>query len=348
MGSTKEEIFLADSIKKMAFDLGFGACGIARAESLEAFRGPYEDYLQSGKTADLFYLAKYKEPRLNPELLLPGVRSVIAVAMNYYTGEPADQPYIIARYARGKSYHTLMKQRLRALCDGIREMGKTSNTNQEPATRNGEDTTRSRNQENPGNDPIKTRFFMDSGPVLEKRWAQRCGIGWQGKNTILINPDLGSFVFLGIIFTTLDLPADNPEEDRCGSCRKCVDACPTNALGTPYQLDISRCISYHTIEQRDGIPEEIRSKLNNRIYGCDICQDVCPYNQNLSPTTESWFNSPPVWLSWLREDWENLTEETFHEVFAESDINRKGHELMMESIRICRDQEEPPLPSSPH
>jgi epoxyqueuosine reductase len=168
--------------------------------------------------------------------------------------------------------------------------------------------------------------------VLEKAWAMRCGIGWQGKNTLIINKNQGSFFFIGLILTSLELEADEPETDHCGSCNRCVEACPTGALNTPYQLEIAKCISFHTIENKGEIPEEIRKNLNCRIYGCDICQDVCPYNRFATPATEPAFSPSEELKSMRKNDWERLTQEQFDRIFRNSAVKRTGYKKLMHNI----------------
>ncbi len=254
------------------------------------------------------YLERYTEQRLNPELLLPDVKSVIALLMNYYPQEiiPEEDNYIIAKYAYGKDYHSLMKERMKALTDFMKEAF-----------------------EDPG-----TRRFIDSGPVLEKFWAQRCGLGWQGKNTIIIHPSAGSFFFIGIIMTTLEMKPDEPETDHCGDCTRCVESCPTGALNEPYQLDITRCISYHTIENRGEIPQEMKGNVHDRIFGCDICQDVCPYNRFAKPAKENHFFPSPELAALRKEDWRELEEGTFNRIFRDSEILRTGYQTLKRNMGL--------------
>ena len=182
----------------------------------------------------------------------------------------------------------------------------------------------------------KTSIFVDSGPVLEKAWAQRTGVGWQGKNTLLINKNAGSFFFIGIIFTDLVADYDLPEQDHCGTCTKCLDACPTGALTAPYELDPSRCIAYHTIEAHEEIPSEIIKNLNDRIFGCDICQDVCPFNRFSIPNRELGFHPSPALLSMRKKDWQSLSKEKFNSLFKNSSIKRTGYDKIMSTIRVTK------------
>jgi epoxyqueuosine reductase len=246
---------LSAGMRQRAHQLGFDLVGIAPAEP-SRYREYLRQWLDSGQAGEMRWLEKRFEERTDPAVYLPGARSVICVAMNYHVPleevPEADRPYHgkVARYALGEDYHEVMKERLHMLVDWIR-------------------------QEVP---EAQTRASVDTGPVMEKELAARAGVGWIGKNTCLINPQIGSWLLLGEVLTTLELPADEPAVDRCGTCRRCIDACPTDAITGPYQLDARRCISYLTIEQREEIPEQFQGKLEGWLFGCDICQDVCPWN----------------------------------------------------------------------
>ena len=294
-------------IKTAALKLGFSFCGIALAEPLENKRGYYSAFIKEKRHGNFQYLETNLEKRIDPGLILEDAKSVISVLMNYYPPEflPEEDNNVIAKYAYGKDYHAVLKKKMNDLIDFL-------------------------NAEYPG---FKAKAFVDSGHVMEKTWAQQAGVGWQGKNTLLINKNSGSFFFIGIIFTNLELDPDQPERDHCGECRRCVEACPTGALFKPYQLDISLCISYHTIENKNDIPAELKDKFKNRIFGCDICQDVCPYNKFASPHNESDF-LPSAGLKMMRkDDWINLKEEQFDELFRGSCIERTGYKKLMSTIR---------------
>jgi epoxyqueuosine reductase len=245
---------LAGEIKRRAGDAGFALCGIAPAESSQ-YREFFRRWLDDGRQGTMEYLAKRFEERTDPRVYFPGTRSIICVAMNYYTElQPAREGEgRVARYALGNDYHDYIKDRLFALAAWVRT--------QVPEA--------------------QTRVGVDTAPVMEKELAARAGIGWMGKNTLVINPSIGSYVLLGEILTTLELPADDPIADRCGSCTRCIDACPTGALDHPYQLDATKCISYLTIEHRGEISAELQSKTGDWLFGCDICQDVCPWNRKV-------------------------------------------------------------------
>ena len=297
----------AENIKTKAAHLGFSFCGIAEAAPLSDQRSFYEYFIRKKLHCTLSYLETNLETRLDPLRMMPDARSVIAVLLNYYPDEliPDEDNFIISKYAYGRHYHHVMR-RTHELADFIRqEDGK-----------------------------IKARAFADSGTVMEKVWAQRCGLGWQGKNTLLINKNAGSFFFIGIILTNLDLLPDKPETDHCSSCDKCIKACPTGALRRPYELDISKCISYRTIESKVPIPEELKGTFNDRIYGCDICQDVCPFNKFARPAEMTEFSTHEALKRLRKKDWMALTELQFKELFKDSAIARTGYIQFMKNIRF--------------
>jgi len=253
---------LAAEIKSIGRRLGFDLIGIASAEPSH-YRDYYRQWLDDGQAGSMAYLHNRFDERTDPAMYLPGAQSVVCVAMNYHVAledAPAD-PAVgrIARYALGDDYHELIKKRLHALADSIRQLAPEA----------------------------QTRAAVDTAPVMEKELAARAGIGWLGKNTCIINENIGSWVFLGEIITTLPLPPDEPAVDRCGTCTRCIEACPTQAITEPYQLDARRCISYMTIEDRT--PLESPAELANWIYGCDICQDVCPWNKRAPDSAEAAF-----------------------------------------------------------
>ena len=254
---------LAKQVKRRARQLAFDLVGIAPAGP-SARRGYFREWLEQGQAGEMKYLADRFDERADPSRYLPGARSVICVAINYYVRldeiPENERPHHgrIARYALGDDYHELIKTRLHALADWLREAV-------------------------PGS---QTRACVDTAPVMEKELATRAGIGWLGKNACLINPRIGSWLLLGEIVTTIDLPADEAKADHCGTCARCIDACPTGAITAPYQLDARRCISYLTIEHRGEIADELKPKMRDWLYGCDVCQDVCPHNQKDTPATD--------------------------------------------------------------
>jgi epoxyqueuosine reductase len=257
---------VADAVKRRARVLGFDLVGIAPA-GVSSYREYLRRWLDDGQAGSMLYMRHRLDERSDPTVYLPGAASVICVAMNYHVSlepVPPGQQHRqgrVARYALGDDYHETIKTRLHALADWVREMAPEA----------------------------QTRACVDTAPVMEKELAARAGIGWVGKNTCLINAESGSWLLLGEIITTLALPADEPAADHCGTCTRCIDACPTGAITAPYQLDARRCISYLTIEHRDEIAPELRPQIGDWLYGCDICQDVCPHNRRAPTATEPAF-----------------------------------------------------------
>jgi epoxyqueuosine reductase len=250
---------LAADVRRHARELGFDLVGIAPARP-SAYREYLRQWLDTGQAGTMGWLHKRFDERTDPARYLPGARSVICVAMNYHVplDAPAhESPGRVSRYALGGDYHEIIKGKLHRLADWIRSAA-------------------------PG---AETRAAVDTGPVMEKELAQLAGVGWVGKNTCLINEEIGSWVLLGEVITTLDLPPDDPAVDRCGTCRRCIDACPTGAITAPYQLDARRCISYLTIEHREEIPADLQAGIGDWLYGCDVCQDVCPWNKRAPVAT---------------------------------------------------------------
>lgn len=268
--------------------LGFHAFGVSSVP-LDLRRDYYEKWIAEGQQGTMGWMERNNDRRLHPERLIPEARSIIVVALNYYQPDP-DRGYRIAKYALGDDYHNFMLKRLKKLCRILREdYGSVQ------------------------------RPYVDTGPLLEKPIAESAGIGWQGKSTILVEPKRGTWSFLGNIVTTLDLPADEPGKDRCGSCTRCIDICPTRAITAPYQLDARKCISYLTIEHDGPIPEQYREAIGDRLFGCDECLDVCPWNKWAVPTREAKFT--PRELPSLAEMlfWD---EETFQERMQGSPMRR--------------------------
>jgi epoxyqueuosine reductase len=272
MNAVVDTFQLASEIKRKAHDLGFDRTGIAGAHPSK-YRDYFRKWLDDGKAGTMQYLAERFAERTDPSIYLPGAASVICVAVNYNVSLPVPSPCTqgegkgggssgrIARYALGDDYHGWIKPRLHALADWLRTISPDAHI----------------------------KCCVDTAPVMEKELAARAGVGWLGKNSCIINPEIGSWLLLGEIITTIELPADNPAVDRCGSCRRCIDACPTQAITAPYELDARRCISYLTIEQRGEIAEELKSPIGNWLYGCDICQEVCTFNRRAPETDEEAF-----------------------------------------------------------
>lgn len=284
-------------VKETARGMGFDFCGIAKADFLEDEAPRLEAWLQQGRHGQMQYLENHFDLRLDPRRLVEGTCSVVSLLFNYYPEEhlpdgPDDLK--IAKYAYGTDYHFVIREKLNELLERLREQI-------------GE---------------IGGRAFVDSAPVLEKAWAQRAGLGWIGKNSNLLHRDMGSFFFLAELLIDLDLEPDGPIEDYCGTCTRCLDACPTGAITEPYVVDGSKCISYFTIELKDAIPTDVRGQFDNWIFGCDICQDVCPWNRFSRPHQEPQFSPSPELAGFTNRDWEELTEETFGRVFKKSALKR--------------------------
>ncbi len=283
-------------IKAKANSLGFAACGISKAEFLEKEAPRLESYLNKNHNGKMKYMENYFDKRLNPTLLVEGAKSVISLLYNYY---PSDiqldvDDFKISKFAYGKDYHYVIKEKLKGLMSYIsEEIGE-----------------------------INGRIFVDSAPVLERAWAQKSGLGWIGKNANLIMPQAGSFFFIAEIIIDLELEHDVEIKDRCGSCTKCIDACPTNAIFESYKIDGSKCISYFTIELKDSIPENMKGKFNNWIFGCDICQDVCPWNRFSIAHSEPAFNINTDVLKIKKADWQELTLEVFKDLFKGTAVER--------------------------
>ena len=288
----------AKEIKELALSLGFDACGITPAIELDDdVKAKYEEWLKLGYQGEMDYLANNLEKRVNPSLLVPGAKTIIVVLLNYYPPELQEKGIPqVAKCAYGRDYHKVVKKKLKKLFAALKE-------------------------KYPG---LEGRFFSDSAPVLERIWALRSGLGWIGKNNLLINKKLGSFFYIGELI--INLEADEYDKpmltSHCGTCTRCVDACPTGAL-SPYKLNATRCISYDTIELKD----ETKSELNNThgwIFGCDICQDVCPWNSKPIPTSEPDLFIKPFLKKATAADWEALTEEEFETIFFNSQLKRAG------------------------
>jgi len=296
-------------IREEALRQGFLHCGFARAEPPEEIRGFYSGYLEKNRQLSLSYLQSNFEKRMDPSLVLPGVKSIISLTLGYSAQPPAPEKdsFVIAKYARGADYHEIMKKKMDRFISWLKaEFGRA-----------------------------RIKRFVDSGAVPEKFWAMRSGAGWQGKNTLIIHKEAGSFFFIGILLTDLELEADSPATDHCGHCTECIKACPTGALNTPYQLDMSRCISYHTIENKNAIPEDIIRHLGNRIYGCDLCQDVCPYNRAPKPTIIPEFLPSPDLMNMGKTEWLNLSEKQFDRLFGHSPVKRIGYDRLMRNIKAA-------------
>ncbi|MBU2915904.1 tRNA epoxyqueuosine(34) reductase QueG [Reichenbachiella agariperforans] len=297
-------------IKQKATEEGFLSCGIAKAEFLEEEAPKLEKWLNQGMHGEMAYMANHFDKRLDPRKLVDGAKSVISLLYNYYPEKnlAEEDNYKIAKYAYGKDYHYIIKPKLKTILNEIIEhVG-----------------------------GVNARVFVDSAPVHERAWAAKAGQGWVGKNSLLLNKQSGSFFFLAEIILDVDLDYDGPVKDYCGTCSKCMDACPTDAIPEPYVVDGSRCISYLTIELRDQIPEEFRGKMENWVFGCDICQDVCPWNRFSKKHQEEAFVPHDKLEGMSTSDWEEITEEMFREVFKGSAVKRTKLEGLKRNISFAK------------
>ncbi|MFW6370752.1 MAG: tRNA epoxyqueuosine(34) reductase QueG [Bacteroidota bacterium] len=299
-----------DRIKNKALELGFDDCGFSKAGYLKEDAGKLREWLKKGYNGSMKYMEKYFDKRVNPGKLVPGYKSVISVIMNYYP--PEEQPedtYKISKYAYGRDYHKVLKRRLHLLLDFI---------DKEIAAVDG-------------------RVFVDSAPVLDKAWAVKAGLGWIGKNSMFISPRHGSFVFIGEIISNLEVDVEaNEDNDMCGSCTRCVWACPTGAITEPRVIDASRCISYQTIENKGEIPLQHMGRFNDYIFGCDICQDVCPWNKKVKITAIRDFHPPRHVLEMGRKDWENMEFNEFLKLYGNSPVKRAGFKKLKENMEFAR------------
>lgn len=301
-----------DFLKTKAHELGFDFCGIAKAERLDEDARRLERWLNKGYQGSLYYLENHFDKRVDPTLLVPGAKSVVTLMKNYYPSERQrpDAPQV-AKYAYGKDYHDVIRAKLNTFLESIRE--------------------------NIGE--VNGRGFTDSAPVLEKSWAEKSGLGWVGKNGLLITRQSGSFFFIATLITDLELIYDNPfVKDYCGTCTRCIDACPTDAILPNKEIQANKCISYFTIELKDMlIPMEMKGKFENKMFGCDICQDVCPWNKFSIPNKEEEFKPLPEILNYSTKDWEELTEETFKTVFRKSPLKRAKYKGIRRNLKFLSD-----------
>ena len=302
---------LTEQIKAKALELGFSKVGIAKAEPLSQDGAHLREWLHRGYNASMDWMVENAEKRVDPREIVPGARSVISVAANYYTDaqhQPKDCEGKISRYAWGDDYHILVTARIQKLYDCIKELA-------------------------PGS---AGRYYVDTGPVMDKAWAERAGIGWRGKHTNLITKEFGSWVFLGEIISTLDLVYDTPMEDFCGSCTACLDACPTKAIVEPYVVDSNKCISYLTIEHRGEIDPSLAPKFGGWVYGCDICQDVCPWNKYHRQTDDKEFLPRDGNVTPSLDGLISLTQAEFSERFRRSPIKRTKREGLARNAKVVK------------
>ena len=297
-------------IKNHAKRLGFLSCGISNAGFLEDEAPRLEQWLRQGHHGSMSYMERNFDKRLDPTKLVPGAKSVVSLLYNYFPKESQSDKSApkISKYAYGKDYHTVIKDKLFELMHLL--------------------------QEEVGE--IHGRVFVDSAPVLDKAWAAKAGLGWIGKHTNLISKQAGSFYFIAELIMDLTLEQDAPVTDHCGSCTACIDACPTQAIVAPYQVDGSKCISYFTIELKEAIPQEVKGQFDNWAFGCDVCQDVCPWNRFSTPHQEPQFEPSPELLQMSKGDWHEITEAVFDRLFAESAVQRTQFSGLKRNLDFLR------------
>ena len=304
---------LSEIIKSEALSVGFLSCGISKAEFLSEEAPKLETWLKSGFNGEMSYMERNFDKRLDPRLLVPGCKSVISLLFNYHTEKKIkkDHEPKISSYAYGKDYHFVVKDKLKELLSRIKNLV----------------------------GDVNGRVFVDSAPVMERAWAKKSGLGWIGKNTNLINKKVGSFFFIAELILDLELEYDQPTTDHCGSCTACIDSCPTNALATPYKMDATKCISYATIELKNNIPDSFKDNMRGWIFGCDICQDVCPWNKFSKNHNEPSFEDKKNVSDMSKKQWEDLTKEVFDEVFKDSPIQRTGYDGIKRNINFVFPEE---------
>ena len=282
-------------IKAEAKRLGFLSCGISKADFLEEEAPRLETWLNKNMNGDMHYMENHFDKRLDPTLLVEGSKSVVSLLLNYYPSQKQTvNSYKLSKYAYGNDYHHVIKHKLKSLLYFIQdEIG-----------------------------DVNGRAFVDSAPVLDKAWAAKSGLGWIGKHSNLLTQQVGSFYFIAELIIDLELEYDHATTDHCGTCTKCIDACPTDAITEPYVVDGSKCISYFTIELKENLPSAFKGKFDDWMFGCDICQDVCPWNRFSKPHNEPMLNPHPELLDMTKKDWDEITEDTFKKVFQKSAVKR--------------------------
>ncbi|WP_445455789.1 tRNA epoxyqueuosine(34) reductase QueG [Flavobacterium sp. HNIBRBA15423] len=297
------------SIKEEAKRLGFLSCGISKAGFLEEEAPRLESWLNKNRHGQMSYMENHFDKRLNPTLLVDDAKSVVSLLLNYYPSEIQNKnSYKISKYAYGQDYHYVIKEKLKELLHFIQ-------------TKIGE---------------VSGRAFVDSAPVLDKAWAAKSGLGWIGKNSNLITQKVGSFYFIAELIIDLDLEYDTTTTDHCGTCTACLDACPTEAIVAPYVVDGSKCISYFTIELKDNLPNEMKGKFDDWAFGCDVCQDVCPWNRFSKSHNEPLLKPNEAILNYSKKDWEEITTETFNKIFKNSAVKRTKIEGLKRNIDFLK------------
>ncbi|MBA4055096.1 MAG: tRNA epoxyqueuosine(34) reductase QueG [Marivirga sp.] len=301
-------------IKTKAHEYGFSFCGISKAEFLKDEAPRLEEWLKRGYQGKMSYLENHFDKRLDPTLLVPGAKSIISLIYNYFPQKDlsSEGQFKIAKYAYGEDYHNVVKEKLKTLLVDIQtEVGE-----------------------------VNGRAFVDSAPVMERAWASRSGIGWVGKNSLLLNREMGSFFFLAELIIDLELEYDGATKDYCGTCTACMDACPTDAIAEPYVVDGSKCISYFTIELKEEIPSEVKGKFENWIFGCDICQDVCPWNSFSKPHHEKRFEPDPQLERMTKQEWTEITEHVFNKLFKKAAVQRTKLQGLKRNISFITGKDE--------
>lgn len=308
--TTKAEKY-TQLIKEEAVRLGFLSCGISKAGFLEEEAPKLEEWLHRGMHGKMQYMENHFDKRLDPRLLVDGAKSVISVLLNYYPSKTQkhDNAPKISKYAYGVDYHFVLKDKLKKLLQFI--------------------------QENIGE--VNGRAFVDSAPVLDKAWAIKSGLGWRGKHANVLSKQTGSFYFIGELIVDLDLRYDTPVTDHCGNCTACIDACPTEAIIQPQVVDGSKCISYFTIELKDELPASMKGKFDDWMFGCDVCQDVCPWNRFAKPHDEPLFEPHADLLEMTKKDWQEITEDVFKKVFKKSAVKRTKYSGLKRNINFLND-----------
>ncbi|WP_299096110.1 tRNA epoxyqueuosine(34) reductase QueG [Winogradskyella sp.] len=297
-------------IKAEAKRLGFLSCGVSKAGFLEEEAPRLESWLNKNMNGEMRYMENHFDKRLDPTLLVEGSKSVVSLLLNYFPSqEQTANSYKLSKYAYGTDYHFVIKDKLKMLLAFIQdEIGE-----------------------------VDGRAFVDSAPVLDKAWAAKSGLGWIGKHSNLLTQRVGSFYFIAELIIDLELEYDTPVTDHCGTCTACIDACPTEAITEPYVVDGSKCISYFTIELKDNLPSDMKGKFDDWMFGCDVCQDVCPWNRFSKPHNEPLFNPHPELLSMTKKDWEDITEETFKKVFKKSAVKRTKYAGLLRNVQFLKD-----------
>lgn len=317
--NTREQTNL---IRQKAAGLGFLACGISSAGFLAEEKSRLENWLVRGMHGEMDYMGRNTEKRLDPRLLVEGAQSVISVLLNYYPTKRQTDPQapVLSKYAYGKDYHLVLKEKLQALLQFIRE-----------------EIT-----------PCQGRVFVDSAPVLDKAWAARAGLGWVGKHTNLISLEHGSFFFIGELILDLELePEEKIVSNHCGNCTRCIDACPTRAIVAPYVVDARKCISYQTIELKGDLDEDLKGKFKNRVFGCDICQDVCPWNLKSEPHHEPAFDPHPQLMQLTSKEWLDMDQSLFNELFRNSAVKRTKYAGLKRNLRFIYEAGAPGATATP-